>query len=343
MSRSADRWRVAVVGASSLLGKEVVTVLEERKFPVSRLVRLAAPSDEPDLPVLDLNSAEEEIADDESAAADLDLVFLASPLGTEPVFLRGAAKHAPAVVDLGSALKSSESAPLRIPSLEGGSPRARQAVRVVSPHPAAIVLSTLLLRLSSAGLTSAVAEVFVSASELGARAVEELQKQTVNLLSFQKIPSAVFGAQLTFNLLPRLGTDDHLKEAGGLIQAQLARYLADRVPLPAVRVLQTPAFHSLAVSLYVETAAPAALPKLAALLSGGGVKTRRAADHPASQVEVAGSDEILVDVISADAARPAGVWLWAVVDNLRLAAVNAVAIAEELLLPRHQGSKSARQ
>ena len=76
----------------------------------------------------------------------------------------------------------------------------------VSAHPAVIVISSLLLRLAARfPLKTAVAQVFSSASESGSRGVEELQRQTVNILSFQKIPDKIFGAQLAFNLLSRLG------------------------------------------------------------------------------------------------------------------------------------------
>jgi aspartate-semialdehyde dehydrogenase len=340
MTDSRDRWRVAIVGASSLLGKEIATVLEERKFPLERLFRLATQLEEPELPILDIDAAETEIFDDASAATDLDLVFLATPSGTDPGFLSATAKHAPVAIDLAPVPAASKNAPLRIPPLEARSPREREAPRVVSPHPATIVLSTLLLRLADAGVTRAVAEIFLPASEFGARAIEELQRQTLNLLSFQKIPSEVFGAQLAFNLLPRLGENTRLAETANFIQSQLDRYLAGRAPVPALRVLQTASFHSMAASLYLETETPVTREKLFSLLSGGGVKKQREADAPASQVEAAGSDEILLDLISTDATRPEGFWLWAAVDNIRLAAVNAVEIAEVLLRPRHQDTKT---
>src|SRR5208337_4442207 len=84
---------------------------------------------------------------------------------------------------------------------EGGESRV-----YVSARPATIVISTLLLRLAARfPLKGAVANIFTSVSEIGSRGIEELQKQTVNLLSFQKIPRKVFGAQLAFNLLSRPG------------------------------------------------------------------------------------------------------------------------------------------
>jgi aspartate-semialdehyde dehydrogenase len=91
-----------------------------------------------------------------------------------------------------------------------------------------------------------------------------------------------------------------------------------------------PIFYSLGVSLYVETAEPLAPEAAAAALAGERIRVRRASQHAPSQVEVTGSSHILVDDITRDPAHPTGIWLWAVADNLRLAAVNAVEIAKSL-------------
>jgi aspartate-semialdehyde dehydrogenase len=203
----------------------------------------------------------------------------------------------------------------------------------VGARPATIVISTLLLRLGARfPLKRAVAHVFASVSEIGSHGIDELQKQTVNLLSFQKIPRKVFGAQLAFNLLSRpsgtSGTELLALENG--LRRQLQEYLQGRVPLPALRLLQVPVFHSLAVSLFVETDPPAAPEKAGEALLGERIDLRRRAHDSPTPVEAAGSENILVDSVTADPEHPGGLWIWAVADNLRLAAVNAVEIAESL-------------
>jgi aspartate-semialdehyde dehydrogenase len=114
------------------------------------------------------------------------------------------------------------------------------------------------------------------------------------------------------------------------LRRQLKQYLANRVPLPALRVYQVPVFYSLAISLYVETERPEAPEALAAALAGGHIRVRRRNEPSPSQVEAAGSSNILVDTVAPDPDHPTGIWIWAVVDNIRLAAVNAVEIAESL-------------
>ncbi len=203
----------------------------------------------------------------------------------------------------------------------------------ISPHPAAILIASLLLRLAARfTLERAMAQVFQPASEIGPRAIEELQKQTVSLLSFQKIPQSVFGTQLAFNLVPRLGrlTGNALADLEKRLRQELRQFLSNRAPLPALRLFQVPVFYSLGLSLYVEMARPESPEAIAKALGGEPLRVRRLSQPAPSQVEATGSSDVLVDTITLDAEYPAGVWIWAAADNLRLAAVNAVEIAESL-------------
>ena len=89
----------------------------------------------------------------------------------------------------------------------------------------------------------------------------------------------------------------------------------------------------MALSLYVETAEKVAPEVVGHALEGDPIHVRRISQLAPSQVEATGSSDILVDAISSDADQPRGIWIWAVADNLRLAAVNAVEIAESLRGP----------
>jgi aspartate-semialdehyde dehydrogenase len=343
---------VGVVGASSLLGKELLAVLKERAFPVARMVTAENDVAEPDIPVVDLRQGfDPAILQEDVAEKDFDLVFIAGPVRPRgkkseeeqpPSFLDSPAQLARAarctVVDMDEGLAGLPGGVLRVPFLERSRAASRASQQApanfyVSAHPACLVLSALLLRLAARfTLTSAVAEVFAPASEIGPQAVDELQRQTSGLLSFQKIPQAVFGRQLAFNLLPRLA---HGKSRGAMLGAiekrihqQLAGYLGQRVILPALRVFQAAVFHSLAVSLYVETREPAPVEALEEALKGPRVALARRREPAPSQAEASGASDILVDAVARDESRAQGAWIWAVADNLRLAALNAIEIAE---------------
>jgi aspartate-semialdehyde dehydrogenase len=97
-----------------------------------------------------------------------------------------------------------------------------------------------------------------------------------------------------------------------------------------LRLFHVPVFYSLAVSLYVETARREPADTITQALAGPPVAVRRPSKPAPSQVEAVGSADILVDNITPDAEHPTGAWIWAVADNLRLAASNAVQIAERL-------------
>jgi len=349
----SDRgYQVAVVGASSLLGKELITVLRERKFPISQLVRIDTETEEPEIPILDLDGGIGDLSPREDVnPSEPDLAFLVGQVRGEdalPAFIQQDNSRC-VVVDLRDEAAATRARMGREPegwslsapfldrefSIPGAPLESR---RIVSAHPATIILGGVLLRLSKrVSIEGAVAHVFAPVSEIGAKAIEELQRQTVNLLGFHKIPEAVFGGQLAFNVLPRLGRSrrgnaqnyrDELIDLESRVRSQLQVYLAGRLPMPALRLVQAPVFYSLAVSLYVETASPVTPEVLAQTLAGERVRVAKLSEQAPSPVLVTGSNEVVVDAITVDGGRPNGIWIWATADNMRLATVNAVEIAE---------------
>ena len=351
MKPGKEGYRVAVVGASSLPGKELLSILEQGKFPVSRLLTFDAPDAEPELPIIDLREASAAVVEENQINdEELDFAFLSTRLRELPAFLntwrqQGSSARCLVIDMVGEGLGAEgtvDSArggegPVGIPFLDRRYPVAgvhTEAARLhVSAHPAVIVISSLLLRLGARfPLKSAVAQVFSSASEFTSRGVEELQRQTVNILSFQKIPDEIFGAQLAFNLLSRLGSSGkgEMARLETRLHRELHHYLGERVPRPALRLLTVPVFYSLGVSLYVETAEPVSTEAAAAALAGERIKVRKSSLDAPTPAEVTGSSDILVDSVSIDAEHPNGLWLWAVADNLHLAATNAVELAASL-------------
>ncbi|HKT11297.1 MAG TPA: Asd/ArgC dimerization domain-containing protein [Terriglobia bacterium] len=338
-------YHVAVIGASSLLGKELLAILEERDFPIAELTTVSGETGEPDLPIVDLSRGRRISGEyQDEIPARFDFAFITAPHQRLAAWLERAGrerrglKGPRAVIDLCSSVSQLATASLRVPFLDGPSAApqdsgTRKGLHIISaPHAATLMISALVSRLAARfRLRSAVANIFSPASEMGPRAVDELQKQTVNLLSFQKVPREAFGAQIAFNLLPRLGAGYEKADAlEPRVRNELATYIGDRAPAPALRLLQVPVFYSTAVSLYIETYERVPPSDLVAALDGAPIAIRRTSEKAPSQADAAGSNEILVDAIQPDAGYPAGIWLWAVADNMWLAAINAVQIAEGL-------------
>ena len=331
-------YRVAIVGASSLLGKELLSVLRHRRFPFERLVEIGA-SGRPDFalepPILDLDVGNSEaFFDPEVRGDELDIAFVAARPDPLPSFLRPQSARPGVIIDMEQGLAESLEATPLIALANDLPPQTIEkagGAAIAAAHPATIVLSLLLARLASQlSVRSAVAHIFLPASNLGSRGIDELQKQTVGLLSFQKIPKSVFGAQLAFNNLPRLGGSGSgsLEGIAKRVRGELERSFTARIAVPALRFIQASVFYSLAISLYVELQESAKPSALNQALEGSYVKLRRPSEQAPTQVEAAGGNEILIDSALPDAGGTNGFWIWAAADNLHLAAENAVRIAE---------------
>ncbi|MGA8873274.1 MAG: Asd/ArgC dimerization domain-containing protein, partial [Candidatus Acidiferrales bacterium] len=109
---------------------------------------------------------------------------------------------------------------------------------------------------------------------------------------------------------------------------------AGRAPVPAIQLVQAPVFYGYAFAAYADfgPSSPAeSLGQLEAAFAGLGVKVAAPDDASPTNVSVAGESEIHLARIEPDPSVGSGAWIWGVVDNLRLAATNAVRIAEELV------------
>jgi len=191
---------------------------------------------------------------------------------------------------------------------------------LLSPHPAVVLLAHLLHPLRDLAPEEAVATLIQPASMRDEAGLEELFEQTRQIVAMtRRSPTPVFGAQLSFNLLP-------VPLPAGPVAAQLQAVLAGPPPL-ALQILQGPVFHSMAASLYVRCAAPSLQAFRKALAEHPFLEP---ADKPRllGPIDAAASDKVLFGTVRKDEAGE-GFWLWAVIDNLtRGGALNAIEIAE---------------
>jgi aspartate-semialdehyde dehydrogenase len=239
----------------------------------------------------------------------------------------------PRLIDLAASLEEQPDARLRAPSAEQPGTTPGHRIQVIA-HPAAIALAMLLGRLSAvSAIRSSVVHLFEPASERGQKGLTELQKQTVAVLSFQKIPTEVFDTQLAFNMLARYG-EEALEPLEG-VEQRIERHLASLltawpgVPMPSLRLIQAPVFHGYSVSVWVEFEQAPAADVITTALSAAGFDVRP--DVPPSNVGITGLTGVSVGAITPDPNNPRAYWLWMVADNLKLAAENAVAVARESL------------
>jgi aspartate-semialdehyde dehydrogenase len=240
------------------------------------------------------------------------------------------------VIDLTYAAEDLPGARLRAPMVEDAAPE-DTAIHVIA-HPAAIAIALFLRRLHSVyAVSRSVIQIFAPASEQGAGGIEELQQQTVSLLSFKSMPRAVFDSQVGFNVLARYGEEApvSLEQSELRIERHLASLLASEeigtVPMPSLRLIQVPVFHGYGFSAWVEFEDTPEIEILEQSLAAGAIEVRGADVEPPDVVGQAGHDGISVGVITPDRNHFGAAWFWFVADNLRLAADNALAVARQLV------------
>jgi aspartate-semialdehyde dehydrogenase len=341
--RGTNLYRVAIVGAASLKGKEVAEILRERNFPAVD-VRLL----DDDESLGQLEAVGDEMNFIQSIRSEqferVDFAFFASDARSTRNNWKAARDLGDTILDLTFALEDEAEAGsvIRSPWIERqtGQPMATelQPGPVVVAHPAATVLAMLALRSQKAAqIQRMAATVFEPASENGQKGMDELHEQTVNLLSFQELPKSVYDIQVAFNMVARYGQRSELVlDAVAQRIRKHYRHIAHGAPEPAMQVLQAPVFHGHGFSVYLEMEKTVAIADFSEALAGEHVAVSSGPEDAPTNVSAAGQGDILVSIV-VDANHKNGVWLWVTTDNLRIAALTAVECAETMTASRPRG------
>jgi aspartate-semialdehyde dehydrogenase len=321
---------VALVGSESLLGRELRDLARDCAFEL----KLVAGGDEETGRLI-------EEAGEPVVLRGLEALSLA---GSDAVLLAGSAESAAkalefasgaALIDLTYAAENHPRARLRAPLIEPEYYEADPDAAHVVAHPAAVALALILDALHREhAIVRSLAHVFEPASERGRAGVEELQQQTVALLSFKGLEKRIFDAQLSFNLLAGYGEEAPLALADAelRIERHLATLLAhsEGAPMPSLRLVQAPVFHGHSFSLWVEFEDNPGTAAVERALASDRFDVR-ADMEPPNIVGMAGQDEIGIGAVTVDRHDAQACWIWAVADNVRLSARNALMVAQQVL------------
>jgi aspartate-semialdehyde dehydrogenase len=341
-ARGGSFFRLAIVGAGSLKGKEVAEVLNDRNFP-SLDVKLLDDDDS----LGKLEAVKDEVTFIQSVRTEqfknIDFTFFASDPDSTRKYWNVPRSAGSAIVDLSYALEDEPNASVRSPWVERQLGQTRlpdlQPGPAVVAHPAAVVLALLLLRAQKLGpVVRAAATVYEPASEHGQKGMDELHEQTVNLLSFQPLPKTIFDAQVAFNMLARYGEQSvpALAVVERRVRKHYQKIAGKNAPVPSLLLVQAPIFHGHAFSLHVEMQQAVDISRVSQTLAGEHVIITLAAEDAPNNVNAAGQANILVSVLP-DANNGSGFWLWVASDNLRIAATGAVECAESMAATRPKG------
>jgi len=340
--RGGNFYRLAIVGAGTLKGKEVADVLNDRNFPSMDIKLL-----DDDESFGKLEAVGDDVTFIQNVRSEqfenMDFTFFASDPESTRKNWKTARNAGSAIVDLSYALEDEPDAAIRSPWIERqlGQPwiPELQPGPAVVAHPAAVVLALLSLRVQKAApVERAVATVFEPASEHGQKGMDELHEQTVNLLSFQPMPKNIFDTQVAFNMVARYG--DHSVPSLATVERRVLKHyqriVGNESPLPSLLLAQAPIFHGHAFAIHLELGQVADVENILLALAGEHVNLTHGAEDAPSNVNAAGQSDIQVS-IAEDSSHPHGLWLWAASDNLRIAAATAVECAETMAATRPRG------
>jgi aspartate-semialdehyde dehydrogenase len=331
-------WRVAVVGATGLVGRRVLAALAEAGHPETNVTALAS---ERSVGVeADYGHTTLEV---EAASPDVlrahQLVVLAAPAEVARTLAPEAQKAGAWVVDTSRAFLSDLSVPLAAEGFPGDGlqrPFAGRVVRV--PGPVALgFLRTLSPLRAAYGVLGAQVTALLGAASAGARGLTELEQTTAQLLSGRELEPAHFPHRLAFNLVPQVGpfseaSGGTLEELSWRAEATLL-WGAGAPPLDGTAVL-VPVFHGALLCLHVHLGkATTPAEARAVLQKGAGLKLL---DAPAGRVYpmpmlVSSDPAILVGRVRASAGRPDALELVAALDGPGTVARAALAAGERLL------------
>ena len=338
-------YKIAIIGAASLLGKELKDALTESSLAAGDIALF-----DEDEGLGQLDQLGDEVTFVQAIRADsfehLDFTFFCGTEALTRKHWREALRAGSTVLDLSGALDQEAGVLVRSPWVGAQEIAADLFTPAVVPaHPAALALALLMERLAQAApVRQAAATVLLPASEFGRAAMDELHQQTVNLLSFQSIPRETFDAQLAYNLLCGFGENakTSMLAIDGRIRRQYASLAGRRLPALAIQTITAPTFHGHGFSIFAELERPVDVSALEDALSGDHVDLVLEDTDSPSNLAATGQNDVLVRLRLEPGARNANessrVWLWAASDNLRMYAQNAVECALDLRRLRPQGT-----
>jgi aspartate-semialdehyde dehydrogenase len=333
---TSKRLNVAVVGATGMVGNEMLRVLAQRHFPSDRVIALASERSKGLTVSYDGEGIQvEEIT--ESAFKGVDIALFAASGDIGLMYGPVAAEAGALVIDNSSAWRMKENVPLVVPEVNVEDIREHEGI-IANPNCCAIPLTVVLNPLKQqVGIERVLVSTYQSASGAGHLLVDELEDQTKAIADGKEPPVAVYPYQLAHNVVPggwHLSDGGYNEEETKIVN-ETRKILHEpelRIAATCVRV-PVPIGHG--ESVFVETTEKISADDARGLLvSSPGVIVQ---DDPQAKLYptphgVAGKDEVYVGRIREDASSKHGLLLWIVSDNLRKgAALNAVQIAEEAI------------
>ncbi|MGH6990766.1 MAG: aspartate-semialdehyde dehydrogenase [Stellaceae bacterium] len=336
-------YRIAVVGATGVVGREMISILAEREFPVSQLHAVASSRSLG----AEVSFGEEEALKVESLEhfdfKGVDIVLSSPGAKVSAEFAPRAAKAGAIVIDNTSFWRMDKDVPLIVPEVNPAAIADHKKKGIIAnPNCSTIQLVVALKPLhDNARIRRVVVATYQSVSGAGRDAMDELFNQTRAVFVNDPLTKERFTKEIAFNVIPHIDVfmDDGFTKEEWKMAAETRKILDPGIAVMATCV-RVPVFISHAEAVHVEFENSISVETARAVLRrapGVSVVDHRADEGYVTPKEAAGEDAVYVSRIRRDQTVPHGLALWVVADNLRKgAALNAVQIAE-LLVERHFG------
>jgi aspartate-semialdehyde dehydrogenase len=333
-----ERYNVAVVGATGAVGNEMVSILEERNFPVAHLKLLASTRGSGTKMEFKGNEYIVEVLN-ETSFGGVDIGLFSAGGSVSEKFAPLAGKAGCVVIDNTSAFRMDPQVPLVVPEVNPHAIAQYPKKNIISnPNCSTIQMVVALKPIHDvARIKRIVVSTYQAVSGTGKRAIKELESQVLAIYNNKEIEKAVYPHQIAFNCLPHIDVffdNGYTKEEMKMVNETRKIMEDDSIGVTATTV-RVPVFYGHSESVNIETEKKIAPDQVREILSKAPgivvVDNPKKFEYPLA-IHAVGKDETFVGRIRADESIPNGINMWIVSDNIRKgAALNAVQIAEILI------------
>jgi aspartate-semialdehyde dehydrogenase len=333
-----EKYNVAVAGATGAVGNEMVSILEERNFPVDHLKLLASTRGAGTQMEFQGKSYTVEVLG-ENSFAGMDIGLFSPGGSVSQKFAPIAGKAGCVVIDNTSAFRMDPEVPLVVPEVNPHAIARYKAKNIIAnPNCSTIQMVVALKPIHDvAKIKRIVVSTYQAVSGTGKRAIQELESQVLAIYNNQEIKKEVYPHQIAFNCLPQIDVfldNGYTKEEMKMVNETKKIMEDDSIRVTATTV-RVPVFYGHSESVNIETEKKITADEVKKILSKAPgvhlVDNPKFAEYPLA-IHAAGKDETFVGRIREDESIPNGINLWVVSDNIRKgAALNAVQIAEILI------------
>jgi aspartate-semialdehyde dehydrogenase len=330
-----DKFRVAIVGATGIIGQELIRILEQRNFPLDR-VSLYATDDTVGRKVYSNGRSYTVKAVNQTAFQETDLAFFVAGDDSSRRLVPQAVESAATVIDSSSVFRQEPHVPLVIPEVNAADIQGHQGI-ISSPNCSTILLNEVLYPLHKVNqIERVVVSTYQSTSGLGLLAMDELTVQTQQIMAGETPKPNIFPHEIGFNVLPQVDVflgNGYTREEWQLLE-ETRKILHNNDILVSATCVRVPTLkgHCQAVTIQFNSEINTDIAG-DILAKAPGVRVMDDTDinlYPQPSV-AAGTDLVMVGRIRQDVFNLNGLVLWIVADNIRKgSALNMVQIAEEI-------------